>query len=185
MYNQQDNPHNLWLPGIEDWGTIEERAYEVILDQATSRFEEYSSISEDITSKAWKLMTTCFTFLAGFLGLSLSKMPSTCAIVAGSCLYLVLLWYISSLLIPKEIHLRGLKPSEAFPERLDDKHLCAPEEQVRLVYYKIIVKYEDKITKLRLTNDCRSQKYKQALRFSIALILGTIVYGSFLIYSHP
>lgn len=181
---QQDNPNNLWLPDLEDWGKVNVEAYKVIFDLAKERFAELMSNSEDITTRSERLLIGISTVIAAFFGTSIKLHISPPTITVAILLYGLDLGVLLSLLLAKRAQTRGSRPSESFPSKLDDETKYKVNEQLKLVYHKQILYLEEKIKKMKGLNDTRSRRYQFGLVYTFALIVLSIVYVVFLIF-HP
>ena len=176
MAEQDAENKERWLPPVEDWGRVDDKAYEIMLALAKERFEESATDSQEITSRAQRLLIGITSLLAASIGIIGKTNLSLGTIAVLAILYGIDLFMLVLLLRPKTIPPRGSRPSEAFPENLDDRNTCNAHEQVKKVYARLLVLYEEKIAMLKEVNGKRAKRYEEALVFSIVLFVGTVIY---------
>jgi hypothetical protein len=161
-----------WAPKLKDWSKLNTEAYKVIYEQSKERFEAHACTSEEISKRAQTLAFGLFAFLGAFISLKPQlKIPIQWAVLM-SILLLTSLVFIAILLSPKEMMLRGSPPKEMLFDGFDEGD-WSTEEQLNLVYYNEIRRYQHKINQIKTSISCRLTYYKLAFGsvFLILLIL--------------
>lgn len=157
-----------WKPNFEKWYNVNKESYKLIYELAKERFEEVSSESESITDKAIKMLTAVVSLFGFFIGFALKQQSNYWFIYVLIPLVVADIYYLYHLLTPKESRLRGLPPSESIPKDLDNKE--DQEFQTELVYYQIIVHYQNNISIMKKKNEDRIINYKIAIKLSLLIL---------------
>jgi hypothetical protein len=161
---------------IAKWYNVPVEAYKVAYDLAKERFDEIVAENESITNKSMKILTAFLLYVGFFIGL-ISKDFSI--IIKDNCKMLCLfigvigVFWVSytllQLMLPKEIRMRGMKPSVSIPKDFDDKEDEAHLEQK--IYYNILCVLQDNISRMETLQGERAVNYENALLSSLALFV--------------
>ncbi|MGZ3918366.1 MAG: hypothetical protein ACXVED_18070 [Bacteroidia bacterium] len=161
----------MWEPEIKDWGKLNVKALIVIFNQARERFEAHASTSEEITKKTQALAFAIFAFLGAFVSFKSPMIISTELAFVLCVLLLGALVFITFLLSPRaDTILRGSPPKEIFTDDFDSEKWTI-EEQENLIYYREIIRYQEKINKMKGSISTRSLFFKIALGCSLLILI--------------
>lgn len=162
----------MWEPKINDWEKINLEAYKFMFDQSKARFEEIISESEVITERSIKLLTILVGFLSALTGLSLKTPPQSEYIWLIGLTSLLDFGLLIWLMRGKQLVLRGSPPKEIFKDNLD-RQAYTQEDQVALLYYNELCRYQERIEKNKIANATRQAAYFIAVGLSVALYIST------------
>ncbi|WP_183556452.1 hypothetical protein [Mucilaginibacter sp. SP1R1] len=180
--NTESRPQTIqWKPAIKKWYNVNKESYKLIYEAAKERFEEVSSESESITNKSITMLTALIGLFGFFIG-TLKPQNNIDFLWALIPLMVIDVWYLFLLIAPKNIRQRGLSPSESIPINLDNDE--DQEVQTELVYYQMIVHYENNTSIMKSKNEKRIEHFKIAL-FLFLLILALIASSIAISVNHP
>lgn len=127
----------IWIATFEDWSKVNVEAYKVMFQQAKDRFEAHASTSEEFAKKAQWIAFGLFTFLGAFITFNPKwEIPVIWAIVLG-ILLLTSITFISIILSPKDIALRGSPPAEMLPNDFDSGDCSVEEQEQKNLFYRV------------------------------------------------
>ncbi len=168
---------NDWSPPISDWGKVEDKVYEFTFEQAKERFNESMSVSEDITNKSTKLLIGFASFVTAAFGVSFKVQVPIWLMIVVIIAYIIDLLLIIYLLRNKFLPFRGDMPDESFVTQIDDPEICkTQEEQIKLVYYHSLKRYNKKIIYIDKINEKRASVYQATLTLTFILFAITVLY---------
>lgn len=170
----------MWEPEINDWGKVNIKALVVIFNQSKERFEAHASTSEEITKKSQTLVFAIFAFLAAIVSFNKPLGVSAGLAFFLSCLLLTSIILIVIILSPrKDTMLRGSQPKEILTDDFDCNKWTV-DEQENLIYYREILRFQEKIEKMKGSISTRSLLLKIAFGCALLalLILSSMVLTS-------
>lgn len=172
-----------WKDIVKDWEKVPIEAYKFLFSQAKDRYDEFMSESESISNKAITLATITVAAISGFASYKFTGNPNHGFLIVLTLLFVGDLSCLGLLLFPKKILQRGSPPNETFIDYLDNGELV-DDEKTKLIYYKELKRYQEKMNTMEKVNSVRHLLYGIALCLTI---LATIITGGLILSTiyHP
>ncbi|GAA3962746.1 hypothetical protein [Mucilaginibacter dorajii] len=157
-----------WKPNFDKWYKVKKESYQLVYELAKERFAEVSSESESITDKSIKMLTALVSLFGFFIGFIFKQHANNWFICVLIPIVSWDIYCLYKLLTPKESRLRGLPPSESIPMNLDSEE--DQDYQLELVYYQVIVHYQNNISIMKAKNEARIVNYKLAIKLFLLIL---------------